>query len=105
MATGSLLALISCGALSQPPPPVTAEVVRLPGKSPESKRHRLTMSQLNEGRTLFVSRCIECHTLPPVWHYTNAEWPRLVDSMADRANLKPGERDAIVGYILAARAR
>ena len=59
---------------------------------------------LEKGRTLFSQRCLECHTLPPVWHYRREDWPVIVDSMAHRANLKPNERDAIVAYLLAARA-
>jgi len=60
---------------------------------------------LREGRTLFVSRCIECHTLPAVSRYNAAAWPRLVDKMSGRANLKPAERDAIVAYLLAVRGQ
>lgn len=58
---------------------------------------------LAQGRELFAQRCIECHTLPPVWHYSREEWPRIVDSMAHRASLRPNEREAILAYILAAR--
>jgi len=62
------------------------------------------LSTLETGRTLFVRRCIECHTLPPIWKYSHEDWPKVVDDMAHRASLKPRERDAVVAYILAARA-
>lgn len=58
---------------------------------------------LKAGRDLFVSRCIECHTLPPISRYPASAWPRLVDQMAKRADLKAAERDAIVAYIVAVR--
>jgi mono/diheme cytochrome c family protein len=61
------------------------------------------LAALREGRRLFVSRCIECHTLPPYWHYSASEWPKIVDSMAHRASLKNAQRDDIVAYLLAAR--
>jgi mono/diheme cytochrome c family protein len=61
------------------------------------------LAVLREGRRLFVSRCIECHTLPPYWHYRARDWPEIVDSMAHRASLKKAERDAVVAYLLAAR--
>ena len=61
------------------------------------------LATLQRGRRLYAQRCIECHVLPPVWRYSANEWPRLVDSMAQRAALKPPERDAIVAYIRAAR--
>ena len=81
------------------PPPITTELVRT-----GSGQHA-DILMLSEGRTLFVSRCIECHTLPPFWHYRAEDWPHIVDTMAERAKLKRAERDAIVAYILAARAQ
>jgi len=58
---------------------------------------------LKAGRDLFTSRCIECHTLPPISRYFASAWPSLVDKMARRADLKPYERNAIVAYIVAVR--
>src|SRR5437868_12209696 len=64
----------------------------------------LAFTQLKQGRTLFASRCIECHALPGVTAHTAGEWPDLIDEMADRASLDPAERQAVLAYILAARA-
>jgi mono/diheme cytochrome c family protein len=61
-------------------------------------------AQLERGRRLFVHRCIECHTLPAIWHYTPKDWTEIVNSMSHRASLKPAERDAVIAYILAVRA-
>jgi hypothetical protein len=60
-------------------------------------------SRLERGRTLFVHRCIECHTLPPIWKYSHEDWPKIVNDMSYRASLRPAERDAVVAYILAVR--
>ena len=60
--------------------------------------------KLQEGRILFAHRCIECHTLPPLWHYSAEDWPGIVSSMSHRASLKPPEREAILSYILAVRS-
>jgi hypothetical protein len=78
-------------------PPVTPQMATVKG------RH-LDVATLREGRTLLVHRCIECHTLPPLWHYSVEDWPNIVNSMSHRASLKPAERDAIVSYILAVRS-
>jgi hypothetical protein len=67
------------------------------------KGERVELAMLREGRTLFVHRCIECHTLPLLWHYSTEDWPGIVDSMSHRASLKRAEREAIVAYILAVR--
>lgn len=67
------------------------------------KGQHVDLAMLREGRTLFVHRCIECHTLPVLWRYNTEDWPAIVNSMSHRASLKPAERDAIIAYILAVR--
>jgi hypothetical protein len=97
LALGCIVDLTSCQFANYTPPPVTTEMAR------STAGHEVNLATLRQGRALFVHRCIECHTLPAYWHYRTREWPQLVDSMGDRAQLKPAERDAIVAYILAAR--
>jgi mono/diheme cytochrome c family protein len=95
-----LVDLSSCGTTSfTPPPPVTAEFARA------GAHQHVDLAALREGRTLFVSRCIECHTLPAVSQHSATEWPRLIDEMAGRANLKSAERDAVLAYILVAHSQ
>jgi hypothetical protein len=84
-----------------PPPPVTSQMVAASVK----EKAYANLAILGEGRTLFVHRCIECHTLPPPWRYRTDEWPGIVSSMSHRASLKPAEREAIVAYILAVRSQ
>lgn len=93
-----ITALASCQSIYTPPE-VTADMAR-----PRRGQH-VDLAKLQNGRALFARRCIECHTLPPVWHYSTEDWPKIVDSMAGRASLKPAERDAIIAYILAVRAK
>jgi cytochrome c2 len=71
---------------------------------PPRRANTTSLAKLHEGRTLFVHRCIECHTLPALWHYTPKDWVEIVNDMAHRASLKPAERDAVIAYILAVRA-
>jgi hypothetical protein len=78
------------------PPAVTGQMARPP---------EVDLTTLQKGRSLFAHRCIECHTLPPVWHYRVKDWPLIINSMAHRASLKPTERDAILAYILAVRGQ
>ena len=92
-----LVDLTGCESPRYAPPPVV-EANRGLGGGPQTD-----ITMLREGRSLFVHRCIECHTLPPFWYYTTEEWPKLVDSMAQRSHLKSKERDAIIAYILAVR--
>ena len=95
----SILLFLVAGCASTMPPPVTPEMA---ARNPSKK---LTVEQLEHGRRLFASRCIECHTLPPVNAHAESEWPGLIGWMAKRASLKPDEREAVIAYILAARAQ
>ena len=61
--------------------------------------------RLERGRTLFVHRCIECHTLPAIWKYSREDWPEIVNDMSHRASLKPADREAVIAYILAVRSQ
>jgi mono/diheme cytochrome c family protein len=93
------MSFLLAGCTATVPPPVTPEMARTSGAKPT------TVTQLQHGRILFASRCIECHTLPPVTAHNDTEWPHLVNAMAGRASLKPAEKEAVLAYILAARAQ
>ena len=94
------LILVSCESTNYVPP-VTPQMATATSK----KGTHADVAKLREGRTLFVHRCIECHTLPVIWRYSLQDWPGIVNSMSHRASLKLAERDAIVAYILAVRAQ
>jgi len=88
--------LASCQLTSYAPPVTSQMATARTGQS-------VNLAMLHEGRTLFAHRCIECHTLPVVWRYSSKDWPDIVDSMSQRASLKPAEREAIIAYIIAVR--
>ena len=92
------LILVSCETANYAPP-ITQQMA-----AASSRRQDVDLKMLREGRTLFVHRCIECHTLPAIWKYSREDWPRIVNDMSHRASLKPAEREAVIAYILAARA-
>jgi len=92
----ALLALAGCET-SNYAPQVTSQL------SKPALRTKQDVALLQRGRTLFVHRCIECHTLPAIWKYSRDDWPQIVNDMAHRASLKPAEREAVIAYILAVR--
>jgi mono/diheme cytochrome c family protein len=58
-----------------------------------------TVQDLERGRSLYVRRCSGCHTLILPGAHPAEEWPGLVDGMADKARLRPGERDDVVRFL------
>jgi mono/diheme cytochrome c family protein len=99
-AIGCTANLSSCQTISLAPPPrVTPELARAGG------RQQVDLATLREGRSLFVSRCIECHTLPMASRFRESDWPCIVHEMGGRAKLKPAERDAVLAYILAVHSQ
>ncbi len=97
--SGVLVAVTACTDLDFAPPAVTQELARTSGNK------GVTVGQLEAGRRFFVSRCIECHTLPVASRFTESEWPCIVYEMGNRAALKPTEREAVLAYILAIRGQ
>src|SRR3954464_4396425 len=97
LAVAGVCLLLSCSTTM--PPEVT------PQMAAAATGRQVTMAQLERGRILFGSRCIECHALPAVNAHSASQWPHLIDAMAGRASLKPDEQQAMLTYVLAARAQ
>jgi len=90
-----ILFIVSCANLA-PPPEVSPALIS------NARPDHVGAEQLQNGRRLFVSRCLECHTLPSVTKHMRDEWPHFVSRMSGRANLSASEQAAIVAYLRAA---
>ena len=90
-----ILFIVSCANLA-PPPEVSPTLIS------NARPDHVDAEQLQNGHRLFLSHCLECHTLPPVTKYSRNEWPHLVSRMSGRANLSADEQAAIVAYLRAA---
>ena len=95
---GVVACLVACESINYVPPATSQMAAATKGRP-------VDVALLQKGRTLLAHRCIECHTLPPLWHYKIEDWPEIVNSMSHRASLKPADRDAIVAYIIAVRSQ
>jgi hypothetical protein len=89
------LFIVSCASFA-PPPEVSPALIS------NARLDHVDAEQLQNGRRLFVSHCLECHTLPPVTKYNREQWPHLVSRMSGRANLSATEKATIVAYLRAA---
>jgi len=89
------LFIVSCTNFA-PPPAVSPALIS------NARADHVDAEQLQNGRRLFVSHCLECHTLPRVTKYNREQWPHLVSRMADRASLSASDQKAITLYLRAA---
>ncbi|MDP2337410.1 MAG: cytochrome c [Bacteroidota bacterium] len=58
-----------------------------------------TLSQLQQGRSLFLSRCGNCHGLPSTDSYTSSNWSYIVSNMAPRAGLSSTDAALVLKYV------
>jgi len=98
LATAALVAAVltagGCAAALRQATPDDA--VRLAPRWPGT-----TLADLQRGRGLYVRRCSGCHNVYLPAAFPPEKWPGLVDDMAVKARLGPGERDDVVRFLVA----
>jgi mono/diheme cytochrome c family protein len=87
------LSFTGCATQSKPAFP-TAEVV--------ARKSGSEVAVLERGRTIYATRCTECHVARPVTRFSAGEWPAQVARMAPRAKLSSEDRFAVESYLVAA---
>jgi mono/diheme cytochrome c family protein len=61
-------------------------------------------SQLEAGRTIYVSQCAHCHKPMPIREFTYDDWTgKIIPQMSKKAKLTPDETKSLVAYIVAAK--
>jgi mono/diheme cytochrome c family protein len=94
--TAALLA--ACGGPAMPEPTV-ADASRGSARFPD-----LTLAELQQGRTLYLSRCGSCHALKRPAELSPEQWRTEVDDMRNNngVTLSDAEARAIVRYLAVA---
>jgi hypothetical protein len=92
------LLFVGCGSTPSNAPPISPALVRA------GTREHADVQLLTEGRSLLLNRCIQCHALPKTAKFSPDRLREILAIMAGRANLKAGEREALLKYLLAARS-
>jgi mono/diheme cytochrome c family protein len=64
-----------------------------------------TVDDLEQGRTVFVSRCAGCHNLPLPDSKSPDEWATVVGDMATGARLSAADQDLVLRYLSATSER
>ena len=88
-------AVAACGG-SAVPEPTTADALRGSAHFPD-----VTLAELQQGRTLYVSRCGSCHTLKRPAELPSEQWQVEVTEMRSKNGVKlsDAEAQAIVRYL------
>lgn len=58
-----------------------------------------TLAQLQQGRTLFMNSCGNCHGLPAPDSYSSSNWSNILANMAPRAGLTSAETALVSKYV------
>ncbi len=93
-----IAALAACGG-SAMPQPTAADASRGTAQFPD-----LTLAELEQGRSLYVSRCGSCHTLKRPSELAPQQWDHEVAEMREKngVELSDAEARAIVRYLTVA---
>ncbi|HEX5064445.1 MAG TPA: hypothetical protein VFV99_33950 [Kofleriaceae bacterium] len=89
-----LVLMAACARRS--PPQVTAS---------DAERANVELAELQQGRKLLLGKCAGCHKTPMPNDHTRAEWPKMLDEMADRAKLDTMQRSLIEKYLVVMSVR
>ena len=90
----SAIAVTACAGGTVTPTLVSAAQKRWPEASQES---------LERGRSLYVSKCQDCHALPAPKGHSAEEWPKYMEKMGKLASLDTAGTELVLRYVIAAR--
>lgn len=100
LAAGAVLTLAGCAGSGSAIPHPTAKNVELAGRHGQPT----TLPTLKVGRNLYVSRCGSCHSLHKPGFLVPADWPEMVERMAENSEINPDQQRAITQYLVSASA-
>lgn len=95
LAGALLVGLAACGG-RWIPKATDADAARIAATWPGT-----TATTLNQGRTLLLSRCGNCHQPPSPAEHAAAEWPGEVQEMRERSGLSPDDAVLVERYLVA----
>jgi hypothetical protein len=95
----ALILLAGCAGSGAIPAP-TAKNVELAGRNGQVT----TLQTLKVGRSLYIGRCGACHSLKEPGYLVPADWPEMVERMADNAKINGDQQRAITQYLVSVSA-
>jgi mono/diheme cytochrome c family protein len=92
--------LLAACAASPYPHATAADVAKA-----QEQRHEVTLEQMEQGRSVYLSHCGQCHQLPDPKSHAPGKWPQEVAEMKQRAKLSDEQGEQIVAYLVGISSR
>ena len=89
----SLLLVIGCETLCEIAPPLQGSLLVVATDNGE------LVSQLQQGRHVYITTCVRCHSPEPIERYSERQWDSILPRMATLAELNSDDRDAVKAYV------
>ena len=86
-----VVALATAACVRSTPPTASAA---------DASRAHIELAELQQGRSLLVTKCGNCHRTPMPSEHAAADWPQKLDEMSSRANLDTAQRHLIEQYLV-----
>lgn len=87
---------ITACASYKPLPPTQSDADRASQKYPG-----ITLTDLNEGKSIFEHSCHKCHSLKKPFKKSEADIEHILPSMAKKAKLDSKQQDLVLKYLVA----
>jgi uncharacterized membrane protein len=84
--------MTGCVPLDTAAPRVETLVARKAGARP---------AQLEQGRTIYITKCAKCHAPEPVHRYSRTRWEGIFKEMIEETKLDSSESAAVRAYVFA----
>lgn len=84
--------LAGCVSIEKAAPPVAMLAVQPSGAQ---------RTQLERGRTIYITKCAKCHSPEPVTRYSATRWDGILKEMIDETKLDAPESAAVRAYVFA----
>jgi len=60
------------------------------------------LALLQEGRNIYLTDCVRCHSVEPIGRYSTDQWHKVLPRMARETRLDDRRTAALTAYVLAA---
>ena len=90
----ALVTVIGCATINELAPPVGEPTLR------EGETMGVPAANLERGRTIYITKCAQCHSPEPVTGYSEGQWRETLPRMSHEAMLTAQETSDVRNYVM-----